>query len=309
MMKNLISFISVWLILFSLVLSAAPVYAANPIEVDRPCSLTVEYINSGKAFEGLDVCTYKIADVYEDGTYQLTKDFADYSVNIYGITSQAEWRSVASTLSSYIAADSIKPSYTAITNEKGCAVFTDIEAGMYLTLEIKSTADETVITFESFLTAVPSPMDEGEHLYDVVARPKSSSYTPTRKEIEHKVVKQWKDNGNSSGRPANVEIDILRNGKVYDSVILSSENNWSYSWKYEDDGSKWQAVERNISGDYKATVEYDGSTMIVTNTCHKTPENPPQTGDISTTEPYIISMSISGILLMIMAILLKRREQ
>ncbi len=310
-MKKLIALISVWLVLFSLILSAATGYAANPIDVERPCSLSIEYSYSGEAFSGLEISTYKIADVLEDGTYILTETFADYSVNIYGITSQSEWKSVVSTLSSYIAADSIKPTYKAITNEKGCAEFAGIDAGMYLTLETKTTSGEAIITFESFLSVVPTPMDEGEHLYDVTSRPKCSSYTPTKAEIEYKIVKQWKDNGGSYGRPASVEIDVLKNGKVYTSVTLNAENNWSYSWKCEDDGSKWQAVERNISGDYKASVVYDGTSIVVTNTIQKTPVDPipPQTNDINRTEPYIISMSVSGILLMLIALVMKRREQ
>ncbi|MBR6651501.1 MAG: Cna B-type domain-containing protein [Clostridia bacterium] len=309
MMKRIISVISACLIIFSAILSAAPVYAINPIDVDRACSLKIEYGYSGELFEGLEISTYKIADVCEDGTYNMTKEFADYSVNIYGITSQAEWKKVSTTLASYISADSIKPTYTSTTDENGCAKFDNIEAGMYLTLEKKVTSGETVITFENFLTAVPSPKDEEDHLYDVFARPKYSAYTPTKKELDYKIVKQWKDEGNAANRPENVEIDILKNGSIHSSIILNSSNNWSYSWKCEDDGSKWEAVERNILGEYVVSVEYDKTTIIVTNTCFNAPENPPQTGDINTTEPYVLTMSISGILLMIMALLIKRREQ
>ncbi len=309
MMKKIISLISVCLILISLVLPYGNAYAINPIDVYKPCSLTVEYGYSGELFEGLEISTYRIADVYEDGSYNLTREFLNYYVNIYGITSQAEWKKVASTLASYIAADSIEPTYKTATDENGLAKFENIEAGMYLTLETKVVSGQTIITFENFLTAVPSPKDEGEHLYDVLARPKYSAYTPTKKELDYKIVKQWKDEGNSAKRPASVEIDLIKDGDIYSSIVLNANNNWSYSWKCEDDGSKWQAVERNISDDYIASIEYDNTTIIVTNTCFNAPENPPQTGDISTTEPYVITLSISGILLMIMALLLKRREQ
>lgn len=308
-MKKIISLISVCLILFPLILSGENAYAINPIDVYKPCSLTVEYGYSGEFFEGEEISTYRIADVYEDGTYSLTKEFSGYYVNIYGITSQAEWKKIASTLASYIAADSIEPTYKTTTDKNGCAIFENIEAGMYLTLETKVTSGETIITFENFLTAVPSPKDESDHLYDVFARPKYSAYTPTKKELDYKIVKQWKDEGNIDNRPENVEIDILKDGVVQSSVVLNTDNNWSYSWKCEDDGSTWQAVERNISEDYFVSVDYNGTTIIVTNFCFEAPENPPQTGDITTTEPYIAAMSISGILLMIIALLLKRREQ
>lgn len=309
MMKKILSVISVLLLLLSATLFQATVCAANPIDLNRSCSLSIEYGYDGKFFEGLTVCTYKIADVYENGTYELTEPFKSLSVNIYGITTQAEWKVVASTLASYIAADSIAPTYKMTTDENGCVAFKNISAGMYLTLEVQTVSDETVITFENFITAVPSPKDEEEHLYDVYARPKYSSYTPTKKELEHKIVKQWKDEGNIHNRPQSVEVDILRNGELYSTQILSSENNWSYSWNYEDDGSKWQAVERNISDDYHVTVESDKTTITITNSCFKAPENPPQTNDINTTHPYVILMSFSGILLMIMALFLKRSER
>ncbi len=308
-MKKIISVISVCLVLLSTITSSISSYAINPIDTDKPCSLTVEYGYSETLFDGLEIYTYKIADVFEDGTYELTKEFSNYFVNIYGITAQSEWKKVASTLASYIAADSIEPTYKAITDTNGCAKFENIEAGMYLILERKVVSGETVITFENFLTAVPSPSEKNEHLYDVFARPKHSAYTPTKKEFAYKIVKQWKDEGNSADRPDSVEIDLLKDGAVHTSVILDASNNWCYTWKCEDDGSKWQAVERNISSDYVVSVEYNNTSIIVTNTCFDAPENPPQTGDISTTEPYIIAMSVSGILLMIIALLLKRSEQ
>ena len=283
-MKKIISVISVFLMLLSVILCSGKAFAINPINVSHPCSLTIEYGYSGELFGGLEICTYRIADVYENGTYTLTKEFEDYYVNIYGITSQAEWKKVASTLASYIAADSIEPTYKTTTDVNGLAKFENIEAGMYLTLERKALAGETVITFENFLTAVPSPNEEGAHLYDVFARPKYSAYTPTKKELDYKIVKQWKDEGNIENRPESVEIDLLKDGVVKNSVVLNRDNNWSHSWKCEDDGSTWQAVERNISKDYFVSVDYSGTTIIITNSCFKAPENPPQTGDIITVQ-------------------------
>jgi len=309
MMKKIISLCAVFLMLLSIILSGVTSYAINPIEPYRACSLTVVYGCGEAVFEGLEVKIYRIAAVSEDGTYELTDAFRDYSVSIYGITSQTEWKAVTSTLAAYIAADGIEATYEKKTDENGSAAFENISTGMYLVTEIKTSSDETVITFESFLVAVPSPKDSGEHLYDVTARPKYSAYTPTKNEVSYKIIKQWKDEGNAANRPESVKIDLIKDGAVHSTVTLSSKNNWSYNWTSEDDGSNWQAVERNIPDDYYVTVECDGTTMIVTNTCFKSPENPPQTNDMNTTQPYVILMSFSGVLLMIVSLFLKRSER
>ena len=177
------------------------VCAITPIDTRRPSSLTLQYTHGGKYFEGLNIRTYRIAEVFADGTYALTGDFASYPVKIYDVTSQSEWRSIATTLAAYAEADDIEPTCTGITDEWGMVSFTDILPGMYLTVSVTSVDGATVTIFETFLTVVPHPSEDGDHDYDVTAIPKSDSYT-TGGDIEYKVIKLWKDEGGTDKRPA-----------------------------------------------------------------------------------------------------------
>ena len=76
-------------------------------EGDASCSLTLCYGRGGAPLGGISVKVYRIAEAVDDGRYRLCGKFADYPVNVYGITSQSEWKKITSTLASYIAADKI----------------------------------------------------------------------------------------------------------------------------------------------------------------------------------------------------------
>lgn len=305
-MKKTITAFCICLILALFISQAA--YAATPIDPERTSSLTLQYRYGENCFEGLQIQTFRVAEVFADGTYALCGDFRDYPVNIYGITSQGEWNTIASTLAAYAAADQLQPACTAMTDETGTVAFTDILPGMYLTLAVKVETQARITQFESFLTVVPYPSEDGDHNYDVTAYPKCSVHTPEPGELEYKVVKQWKDDGNTAKRPEYVEVDILKDGVVAFTQKLSSDNHWSYSWTAPDDGSKWQAVERNVPADYTVTVVENGNTIIITNVYEGEPIDPPPTGDTTVLWPFAIVMGLSGGIAMILAVWFKRKE-
>ena len=62
----------------------------------------------------------------------------------------------------------------------------------------------------------------------------------------------WKDNGNQSKRPEMVLVQLLENGAVVDTVALSEENNWEYTWEGLDASSRWQVAETNVPDGYTA---------------------------------------------------------
>jgi len=244
--------------------------------------------------------------VHEDGTFDLSGKFADYPVDIHGITSKSEWKQVCQTLSSYISADSIPSDHSGKTDENGTVTFTEIDVGMYLTLSRRVESGDKIVIFESFLTVLPGGTDTDKHVYDVTAKPKSDVFTPVDKEIEYTVVKHWRDNGSSGLRPDKIDVDIFKNGQKVSSQELSPLNNWSYSWTAKDDGAVWIAVERNVSDKYTVTSVPYGSTLVLTNSLvFDDPEAPPM-GVETNFWPYILMMFISGGILIAFAIKLKR---
>ena len=105
------------------------------------------------------------------------------------------------------------------------------------------------------------------------------SFTITnQKVIDLTVTKAWDDDDNSQGiRPTTVEMQLLKDGQPFgDPVILSEENNWSYTWKdLVDDGSysAFKVYESSDLGEYTSSADspdnaadFAGGMATVTNT-------------------------------------------
>ncbi len=282
--------------------------SAAGIEPDKDASLTLVYQHEGLVYEGLEIRTYRVADVANNFVISLSGDFADYPVKVYGITSQAEWNVTYQTLEAYIWADGLKPTATALTDENGCVKFEGLNAGMYLTMPVTHLAEAGITEFFGFLTVIPNPEDDGTLNYDVTAYPKSTDFNPEDGDsIPMRVVKQWKDSGFQVFRPEFVKVDIYRNGEYKTTVNLSAENNWSYGWVVPDDGAVWTAVEREIPPKYTVTIETKENTIILTNV-REGDVPPPPNGDTTVLWPYILVMCISGCLVILLAMKTKKAQ-
>lgn len=306
-MKNIIKAIALSFFCAAIILGLSlAALAVEPVDTEKSAALTVQYKRGEAFFEGLEIETYKIADVFEDGTFELCAPFADYPVNIHGITSQTEWKKIAETLAAFAAADKIEADLSAVTDGTGTVKFEDIKAGMYLTLSERVETEKDVTVFENFITVLPA-MGEDEGLeYNVKAFPKCAEYEIKPVEKEYNVIKLWKDTAPQK-RPETVKIDILKNGELFASVVLSDENNWSHTWKAVDDNSNWQAVEREVPDGWTVTVEEKGDTIVVTNTSQYTENNAPQTGVVEVLWPYALAACFAGVVILMLAAVRKRK--
>ncbi len=309
--KILILFITAVLCFGGMVI---PVSAEN-IDTNKVSSLKIVYNQENTRYEGLEVEIYRVASVKNGYTFELEAPFRNYRVNINDVESQGEWRSAATTLSAYAVADGLTPTATGTTDENGIVEFKNLRPGMYLTMGIYKEVDRKFVAFENFLTVIPYPSNDGEsYLYDLTVYPKCRVTEPREGTIPYKVVKHWKDEGQTYGRTKEVTIDIIKNGVVDKTVTLSAENDWTYTWRANIDGSEWRVVERNVPQGYFVSVSEEETTFLVTNTVDQ--ENPPtppddsdklQTGDTSSTELYCILICVSGLLITIISFDRKRR--
>lgn len=270
-------------------------------------SLSIIYRHGERAFEGLEIKIYRVAELHVDGTYSLCGAFGDYPVSIYGITSASEWKSVTSTLASYAVSDGIEADFTAVTNSEGSVTFEDIPHGMYLVSEVTAEGESETFSFEQFISLIPRPAEDGTYEHNVTAIPKYEHVSWEDNSIELKVVKLWRDE-DSKNRPDSVSVEILKNGVSVETVTLSAENNWSYRWDAANDGSVWTAVERSVPDGYTVTSVKDGGTFVITNTLEESAQTPPQTNDTTHLTLYILILSVSGVLLIILAAVLLRRR-
>ena len=116
------------------------------------------------------------------------------------------------------------------------------------------------------------------------------------------MVKLWKDYGYTQQRPGSVTVDILKNGTVHSTQILSPDNGWSYTLTVPDDGSLWQAVERNVAENYTVTCVDDGSGgIVITNTYRYGDEDVPATGHTILIRLYIMLLCSGGCILLLLA--------
>ena len=287
--------------------------AKEPISTNENCSLTISYCSGGIAFSELPVNLYKIADVSADYQYTLTSSFEKSNLILNGIQTVGEWNVIRSTLETYILANDITAGFNAKTDFEGKASFDALKPGLYLAITERIIQDETTYVFDSALIALPGLGADGLWQYQVDVTSKSEIIPPSRddEEIELKVLKLWKGDGGSSARPATIEIEIFRKGTSYQTVTLSENNHWTYTWSAKDDGSDWKVVERNIPTGYTMTIEERETSFVLTNTLNRdVPDNPdsPQTGDTSNILLWVILMIVSGSMLIILGITGKRNR-
>lgn len=303
MKKRAVSLLFACLLL--LVMLPLPARASAPLEVDRHCSMTLHYRQDNAGFPELEIKIYRIAQAHADGTFSRLAPFSGYPVNIYGITSQREWKTVATTLTAFITADQVPPTATVTTDDQGVALFSGLPTGLYLIAGVTAENDNGVYIFEDFMMYLPTPGNNGTFCYDMEAVPKCSSYTP---KTEFTVTKLWKDSGNSAARPASVTVEIYKDGELYDTVILSTANNWTSTWKDTDSAAKWSVVETDVPQGYTVSVTVQQNSFHITNSRPPIPSNP-KTGDSFPLIPWVMGMCISGFLLIILAIWLKRKDK
>ena len=284
--------------------------AKEPIAPQQTCTLTLCYSYDGTAFADVPVRLYRIAEVSADFQYTLTTPFAHSGLILNGIRTNGEWNVIRSTLETLILADGIEPDATATTDEAGLASFQDLPTGLYLALVDPIHLDALHCIFDSALIALPGLGEDGLWQYEVAVKAKGEALPPIEpdEELQLKVLKLWKGDEGQSTRPDAIQVEIFRDNTLYETVTLSADTGWSYTWTVKNDGASWHVVERNTPDGYTMTVEDRGNSFLITNTFDGPPIRPPQTGDTANILLYIVLMSISGSMLIILGITGKRKR-
>jgi hypothetical protein len=230
-----------------------------------------------------------------------------------GIQSVGEWNVVRSTLETHILAYAVEADRITVTDQDGQAGFEALTPGLYLAMTEPVTAQDWKYIFDSALVALPGLGTEGIWEYQVAVTSKFQAIPPVTpdEKIEYKVVKLWKGDAGRTDRPQSVQVELFCDGISCETVILSEENHWTYSWSAPDDGAVWKVVERNVPDGYTMTVEQRESAFVLTNTWGMADPDiptPPQTGDTANILLYVVLMNVSGLLLIIFGITGKRKQ-
>lgn len=256
--RKLISGLLLCMLVFTLV-APTTVFAAGPIEPNRDATLTVSFKDGTTPIAGTNFDIYKVADTNEYAKMTLTSQFSSYPVDIDGLD-QKGWQELATTLNGYAKRDNLAVFKTAIIDGNGEFTVT-LQPGLYLVVGERKVVGEHAYSPVPFMIFLPgSNTTDNTWDYNVAADVKY-----TEKEIVTlKALKIWDDNGFEAQRPKSVTIQLLCDGKVYDTQELSEENLWRYTWKDLPEGHEWLVVEKELSG-YYTKVSQEGITFTITN--------------------------------------------
>jgi LPXTG-motif cell wall-anchored protein len=234
-------------------------------------SLTVIYQVGDEGIANAPFQLYRVAKGTESGEIDMEQAFEPASVDLDEEGTADSWSAGASTLEGYLVeleaeGDPVVPTAEAITNENGVAVFRELPEGLYLLVGDQTMVEQTIYTPMAMLISLTE--DSNENFFDegVTVYVKGSSRTVDGTTTDLSVLKVWKDEGHEDERPAQVTVTLYAEDEAVETVTLSAENNWSYTWTELDDSVRWYLSETDIPEGYTVTTVQDGTTFVVTNT-------------------------------------------
>lgn len=305
--------------------------AAGSIDLTRKPTLTLTYRDGKTALSGAKFSIYRVADADETGELTVRSEFDEFDLDIRG-KNDRRWREMAQTLESYVLRRELTPTDSGKTDKTGMLTFPTqgktLAAGLYLVIGERHTQGGNDYDAEPFFVLLPTQdLENNEWVYDVSANVKFGK-TPVPDDgdtVTRKVLKVWDDDGAKDSRPLEITVELLRNGKVYDTVKLSEKNNWRYTWLDLDADARWSVTEKTVSG-YTVSITREGITFVVTNTKKPdrtdTPDTPvkpsnpakpsspakptlPQTGAVWW---HVEALALSGLVFLILGALDRKTE-
>ena len=199
---------------------------------------------------------YKVGEITENGAV-LSDSFAQYKVNMHCDNS-------AYTLWSYINRDGIAPLKTSATGENGVVLFSGLERGVYLICGESTDINGAHYTVSPSLISVPC-ITNGEQEWNITANAKFERFGDEDTPVSISVVKVWQERPGMFICPS-IEIQLIKNSDVFDTVTLNEENNWNHTWKNLDADAEWTLTE-NVPEDapYTVSISKEGYVFTVTN--------------------------------------------
>lgn len=178
--------------------------------------------------------------------------------------------------------------------------------------EVLSPANGWVYTFDRLVegytwTVEEAKVPEGytvsyatEGNVTTITNTKDEPTPPPAEPLDITVNKVW-SNDKVNERPSSVTVALYNGETVYDTVVLSSANGWTYHWEELDAEGDWQVVEINIPKGYTPSYSVSGNVVTITNTASLI-----QTGQLNWPIPVFGGL---GLLLVIFGVILMRKKK
>lgn len=261
--KSIFAVFLMALLLCSLSLTAFA--AETTVDFNQTGSITLT-LRSGsgshQAIPGGRFTLYHVADA-ESLNGALTFSFTDGFANCGATLDDLSDSGLAEHLAAYAKTNGIAGTEKK-ADSTGKVVFDNLSVGLYLIVQSGSVSGWYPIS--PFIVSIPMTNAEGTGwIYDVDASPKAEPRpeSPDVDDTKVTVKKIWSGAGND--HPDSVTVNLLRDGEVYDTVTLSSENNWKHTWNNLDDDYRWSVVEADVPDGYTVSYSTSGTTIIIEN--------------------------------------------
>ena len=274
------------IILIITMMIPSSVFAAGKIDPEAPCSLKIGFLDAeaeGGVIPGCEFTVYRIASVDEFARLTLTEDFSDCPIAIKDLDIDG-WQDMIITLKSMIVDRSIEASApAAVTGEDGYTQLNELSTGLYLVTGKAVSFKGYTYTPKDFVIQLPeADPEENAWNYEAGALVKFEKAAippvpvddPTGKTVSRKALKIWNDEGLEEQRPASIQVKLYGNGELADTVTLSEENDWRFTWDNLDAKTEWIVAEGDAEG-YTVVVGQEGITFTITNSPEEDiPEDP-----------------------------------
>ena len=254
-------------LIIGIMLLSSKAYGAVPVpKLDNTGAITLSlrYGEEKTPAAGGEFSIYQVAHLEKEGglvKYVFNDKFKgcgeDLSLN--------ESQQMAERLAAYTTIRNIE-GYRIKTDRNGYASYKGIQLGLYLIKQTK--AADGFYPVAPFLVSVPLMDTDGQTwIYDVDATPKLELWPfeegqPVENELT--VRKVWIVEDDVV--PRSVEINLLKDGKIADSVFLSGENGWKHTWTQLDQKFIWSVEEKDVPDGYAVSYSKQGNIVTVTNT-------------------------------------------
>lgn len=285
------------ILLSILMLYSTNIYAleGNTIDFNSKGSIeiTLNEKTDNEKIEGAEILLYKVADAKSEN-HNLMFEYIDELKSCNASLNDLETKSKSEEIEKCIN-ENIK-SLKQITDINGTVKYNDLDLGLYLVKQ--NNIVEGFSKIDSFLVMIPKIVNN-KWIYDIKSTPK----TDIIRVIDINVKKVWNtstSNTNDSIKlPRSIEVELLLNDKVIDTVKLSKYNNWSYTWEDLAKSEEYTIKEINVPKGYTPSYQKDNNTFIVTNTSTLV-----QTGQMLW---IVMLLIITGITFIIISIIYDRK--
>ena len=295
--KRIVPFVLVLLILLALPLNVG----AAGFDISKTGSIKIQLRD---AYEpdtpiGGTLVLHKVGDVKEGSgslSFVLSAAFSGSGVSLTDISAPDLAAKLAAS-----AAENKTEGKSVQADKDGYVTFPDLSAGLYLVMQTE--AVEGYLPVAPFLVSLPMyNAGSDSWIYNIEAAPKVQR--PSKDPVSVTVVKKWLDN--NIKRPESLDIRLLQDGTIVETVTITADDNWKYTWTDLDAYYTW-TVEEVIPEDYSASYSTNNGTTTITNKAYwyKPPKDDMiQTGQLNWPVPVLVC---TGLFLVLTGCILVRR--